>query len=240
VVRAGDNVIPLRDINPTRRVPYVTYAFIAINIAFFVYQYVELTPTQNQLFVNQHGVVPFYLLSGYGPALSTPFTSMFMHGGLAHLMSNMWFLHVFGDNVEDALGSVRFVVFYFFTGVVAVLAHSLAQPGSQLPLVGASGAISGVLGAYVLMYPRARVVTFVPIFFFFELPAAFFILLWFGMQVFSSCGSLSSTETAGIAFIAHIGGFLGGIVFMLAAGRPRRGPVTYLGPRVSSRELRRR
>ncbi len=228
-------MIPLRDINPTRRVPYITYAFIAINIAFFVYQYLELTPTQNQLFVNQHGAVPYYLLSGYGPALSTPFTSMFMHGGLAHLMSNMWFLHVFGDNVEDALGHVRFIVFYLFTGVVAVLAHSLAQPASQLPLVGASGAISGVLGAYVLMYPRARVVTFVPIFFFFELPAAFFILLWFGMQVFSSCSNLSSTETAGIAFVAHIGGFLAGIAFMLAAGRPRRGPTTYLGPRVSPR-----
>lgn len=233
-------MIPLRDINPTRRVPYVTYAFIAINLAFFVYQYIELTPPQNQAFVNQHGAVPFYLLSGYGPALSTPFTSIFMHGGLAHLMSNMWFLHVFGDNVEDALGHVRYIAFYFFTGVVAVLAHSLVDPSSRLPLVGASGAISGVLGAYVLMYPRAKVVTFVPIFFFFELPAAFFILLWFGMQVFSSCNSLTTTETAGIAFMAHIGGFLAGIVFMVTAGRPRRGPVTYLGPRVSTRELKRR
>jgi membrane associated rhomboid family serine protease len=231
-------VIPLRDNNPTQRVPYVTYAFIAINIAFFVYQYVELTPPQNEAFVNQHGVVPYYLLSGYGPALSTPFTSMFMHGGLAHLMGNLWFLHVFGDNVEDALGHLRYVAFYFFTGVVAVIAHSLASPGSQLPLVGASGAISGVLGAYVLMYPRAKVVTFF-LFFFFELPAGFFILLWFGMQVFSNC-SQSSTETAGVAFMAHIGGFLAGIAFMLTAGRPRRGPVTYLGPRISTRELKRR
>lgn len=231
-------MIPLRDNNPTQRVPYVTYAFIAINIAFFVYQYVELTPPQNEAFVNQHGVVPYYLLSGYGPALSTPFTSMFMHGGLAHLMGNLWFLHVFGDNVEDALGHLRYVAFYFFTGVVAVIAHSLASPGSQLPLVGASGAISGVLGAYVLMYPRAKVVTFF-LFFFFELPAGFFILLWFGMQVFSNC-SQSSTETAGVAFMAHIGGFLAGIAFMLTAGRPRRGPVTYLGPRISTRELKRR
>jgi len=233
-------VLPLRDINPTRRVPYVTYTFIALNLAMFVYQFIQLTPTQNQEFVYQHGVVPYYLLSGYGPALSTPVSSMFMHGGLGHLMSNMWFLHVFGDNVEDALGRVRYVLFYFFTGIVAVLAHSVIQASSQLPLVGASGAISGVLGAYVLLYPRARVVTFVPIFFFFELPAFFFILIWFAMQVFSGCGSLSSTETAGIAFAAHVGGFLAGIAFVGLGGKPKQGPVTYLGPRVSTRELRRR
>lgn len=233
-------MIPLRDINPTRRVPYVTYAIIALNLAMFVYQYIELTPTQNQEFVQRHGVVPYFLLSGYGPSLSTPVTSMFMHGGLGHLISNMWFLHVFGDNVEDALGRPRYLFFYFFTGIVAVLVHAFIQPGSHLPLVGASGAISGVLGAYVLLFPRARVVTFVPIFFFFELPAFFFILIWFAMQVFSGCGSLSSTETAGIAFFAHVGGFLAGLAFLLVGGRPKRGPVTYLGPRVSTRELRRR
>lgn len=234
-------MIPLRDINPTRRVPYVTYAFIALNIAVFVYQYILLPPAANEIVLHRHGVVPSFLLSGYGPSLSTPITSMFMHGGLGHLMSNMWFLHVFGDNVEDVLGRVRFVLFYLFTGVVAVLAHVLIQPESNLPLVGASGAISGVLGGYVLLYPRARVVTFVPIFFFFELPAFFFILVWFGMQVLSGYGSLSATDTAGIAFFAHIGGFLAGVAFLLLGGRPkRRGPVTYLGPRVSPRELRRR
>ena len=234
-------MLPLRDINPTRRVPYVTYAFIAINIAMFVYMYIDLTPTQNQAFVQQHGVIPYYLLSGYGPALSTPITSMFMHGSLGHLMSNMWFLHVFGDNIEDTLGRARYVAFYFITGIVAVLAHALIQPSSQLPLVGASGAISGVLGAYVLLYPRAKVVTFVPIFFFFELPAFIFILLWFGLQVVSGYGSLSSTETAGIAFFAHVGGFLAGLGFVALGGRPKkRGPVTYLGPQVSTRELRRR
>jgi membrane associated rhomboid family serine protease len=234
-------VIPLRDINPTRRVPYVTYTLIALNVAIFVYQFMVLTPTLNELVVHRHGVVPHYLLSGYGPSLSTPITSMFMHGGLGHLMSNMWFLHVFGDNVEDALGHVRYVFFYLLTGVVAVLAHAFIQPDSALPLVGASGAISGVLGGYILLYPKARVVTFIPIFFFFELPAFFFILIWFGMQVLSGYGSLSSTETAGIAFFAHIGGFVAGVGFLLLGGRPKlRGPVTYLGPRVSTRELRRR
>lgn len=234
-------MLPLRDINPTRRVPYVTYALIALNIAMFIYQYIVLTPTLNELLVRRHGVIPHFLLSGYGPSLSTPVTSMFMHGGLGHLMSNMWFLHVFGDNVEDALGSLRYFAFYLVTGIAAVLAHSLIQPHSQLPLVGASGAISGVLGGYILLYPRARVVTFVPIFFFFELPAFFFILIWFGMQVLSGWGSLSSTETAGIAFFAHIGGFVAGVAFLLLAGRARRsGPTTYLGPRLSSRDLRRR
>jgi membrane associated rhomboid family serine protease len=231
-------VIPLRDINPTRRAPLATYAIIALNLALFVYQYIVLTPTLNELVVRRHGVVPYYLLSGYGPALSTPITSMFMHGGLAHLLSNMWFLHVFGDNVEDMLGRVRFVLFYLFTGVLAVAAHVLIQPDSRLPLVGASGAISGVLGAYVLLFPRARVVTFFPIFFFFELPAFFFILLWFALQVFSGCGSLSSTETSGIAFFAHVGGFLAGVAFMLVAGKPKQ-PVGYLGPRISTRTLRR-
>ncbi len=233
-------MIPLRDINPTRRVPYVTYALIAVNIAMFVYQFFELTPTQNEEFVQRHGVIPYYLLSGYGPALSTPFTSMFMHGGLAHLISNMWFLHVFGDNVEDALGRLRYVLFYFFTGVAAVVVHASVDPQSQLPLVGASGAISGVLGAYLVLFPRTRVVTFVPIFFFFELPALVFILFWFVMQVFSGCGTLSSTETAGIAFFAHVGGFIAGVSFVVLGGRPRSSPVAYLGPRIPTRDLRRR
>ena len=233
-------MIPLRDINPTRRVPFVTYSIIALNIAVFVYQYIVLTPTLNEVLVRRHGVVPYFLLSGYGPALSTPLTSMFMHGGLGHLMSNMWFLHVFGDNVEDALGRVRYIIFYLLSGVVAVLAHVLVQPDSHLPLVGASGAISGVLGAYVLLFSHARVVTFVPPFFFFELPAFFFILLWFGLQVLSSFGSLSSTETAGVAFVAHVGGFLAGVGFTLLSGRQRQGPVGYLGPRVPTRSLRRR
>ena len=232
-------MIPLRDINPTRRAPLATYAIIALNLGLFVYQYIVLTPTLNELAVRRHGVVPYYLLSGYGPALSTPITSLFLHGGLAHLLSNMWFLHVFGDNVEDALGRIRFVRVYLFTGVVAVLAHVVIQPDSRLPLVGASGAISGVLGAYVLLFPRARVVTFFFLFFF-ELPAFFFILLWFALQVFSGCGSLSSTETSGIAFFAHVGGFLAGVAFMLVLGKPRQPPLGYLGPRVSTRTLRRR
>jgi membrane associated rhomboid family serine protease len=228
-------VIPLRDINPTHRAPFVTYVLIAINVAVYVYQYLLLPQTETLEFVQRFAVVPVHLFSGYGPSLSTPFTSMFMHGGFAHLLSNLWFLHVFGDNVEDALGHLRYTVFYLFTGVAAVLAHSLIDPASSVPMLGASGAISGVLGAYVLLYPRARVVTFIPIFFLFELPAAFFILVWFGGQLLSGFISLGQASGPGIAFFAHIGGFVAGLVFLFVAGKPKTRPVTYLGPRVSTR-----
>jgi membrane associated rhomboid family serine protease len=231
-------VLPLRDINPTQRTPVVTYALIAINLAVFVYQYILLAPAQNELFVRQHGVVPFYLLSGYGPALSTPLTSMFMHGGIGHLVSNMWFLHVFGDNVEDALGHFRYVVFYLVTGGVAVLAHAFMDTSSQIPMVGASGAISGILGAYIVLHPRARVVTWAFIFIV-EIPAFFFLLFWFVMQLFGGFGSLGQgAASPGVAFFAHVGGFVAGVALVLAGGRPK-GPVTYLGPRVPTRGMRR-
>jgi membrane associated rhomboid family serine protease len=232
-------LIPLRDINPTRRAPVVTYALIALNLAVFAYQFLLLAPGQNELFVRRHGVIPLFLFSGYGPSVSTLFTSMFIHGGLLHLLSNMWFLHIFGDNVEDALGHVRFAMFYLFAGISAALVHGLTDTASQLPMVGASGAISGVLGAYLLMFPQARVVT---LFFvlLLELPALLFILGWFLWQVFSGFGELSGSQGLGVAFFAHVGGFLAGVAWLLLLGRPKPMPRTYLGPRLSSHELRRR
>lgn len=230
-------MIPIRDINPTRRVPYVTYLIIALNLAVFVYQYILLGPGQNMLFIEEHGAVPRFLLSGYGPSLSTPFTSMFMHGGFLHLISNLWSLHIFGDNVEDALGHLRYLAFYLITGVCAVLAHALLDPQSEIPLVGASGAISGVLGAYLLLYPRARVLTLFPIliiFFFREVPAFFFILFWFALQVISSVNTLGGGDSGGVAFAAHVGGFVAGVILLKALGRSS-GPRTYLGPRVARR-----
>lgn len=231
--------IPLRDINPTRRAPYISYALIGLNLAIFAYQYLSLSPLENSLFVRRHGVVPLFLLSGYAPSLSTLFSSMFMHGGILHLVSNMWFLHVFGDNVEDAMGRLRYALFYVFGGVVAALVHAFTDPGSQLPLVGASGAISGVLGAYLLMFPRARVVTLVFIFLV-EVPAILFILVWFGIQLSSGFGTLGTQQGAGVAFFAHVGGFLAGIVWIVVLGRPKPQPGVYLGPRPSGRELRER
>lgn len=231
-------MIPLRDINPTRRPPYVSYALIALNLAVFAYQFLSLSPLENSLFVRRHGVVPMFLLSGYAPSLSTLLSSMFMHGGLLHLVSNMWFLHIFGDNVEDAMGHLRYAAFYLFSGVAAALAHAFVDPASQLPMVGASGAISGVLGAYLMMFPRARVVTLVFVFLL-ELPAILFILVWFGIQLSSGFGSLGTQQGAGVAFFAHVGGFVAGVVWILVFGRPQAGPRAYLGPRLSSRSLRR-
>jgi membrane associated rhomboid family serine protease len=230
-------VLPLRDINPTRHVPYVTYVLIAANLAVNVYQLLALSPVENELFVRRHGVVPLFLMSGYGPSLSTLLSSMFMHGGLVHMASNMWFLHIFGDNVEDALGHFRYALFYVFSGIAAALAHALIEPASQLPLVGASGAISGVLGGYLLMFPRARVVTFFPLFFLFELPAFLFILVWFGIQLFSGFGTLGTGQSTGVAFFAHVGGFAAGFAWLLLFGRPRQDPKVYLGP-IRRRNLR--
>jgi membrane associated rhomboid family serine protease len=230
--------IPLRDINPTRRAPVLTYALIALNLAVFVFQAFVLSAGQNDLFVQKHAVIPYYLLSGYGPSLSTPFTSMFMHGGLMHVAFNMWFLHVFGDNVEDTLGHARYLALYFFTGVVAVVAHSLTDPMSQQPLVGASGAISGVLGAYIMLHPHARVVTWALVIFVVELPAFVFLIVWFGTQLVSGFNSLGGIEPSGVAFFAHVGGFVAGVLFVLLSGKPT--PAPYLGPRWSAREMRRR
>jgi len=229
-------VFPLRDINPTLRRPVVTYTLIAANLVVFVYQFLVLSPGQGEIFLRQHAVIPVHLLSEYTPSLSTPLTSMFMHCGLVHLAGNLWFLHIFGDNVEDRLGRASFLLFYVVCGLVAVLGHALTDATSATPMVGASGAISGVLGAYVLMYPRARVVTFA-IFFVFEVPAATFILVWFGYQVMNGLGSLGQAQIGGgIAFFAHIGGFVAGVAYVLVTGaRRRRRPLVTVGPRYRRR-----
>jgi membrane associated rhomboid family serine protease len=164
---------------------------------------------------------------------------MFMHGGLMHLLSNLWFLHIFGDNVEDAMGHLRFAAFYVFCGIVAAVGHAVTAPGSQLPMVGASGAISGVLGAYMLLFARARIVTWIVIFLV-EVPAVVFIAAWFAYQVYAGFGQLGTSEGAGVAFFAHVGGFLAGILWLFVFGRPEPKARTYLGPQLGSRDLRRR
>jgi membrane associated rhomboid family serine protease len=221
-------VIPLRDINPTRTRPVLTYLIIAANIAVFFYQ-ASLDDIEFVRFVHTWGLVPYQLVVQLNVgSLSTPFTSMFMHGGWFHLIFNMWFMHIFGDNVEDWLGRWRFILFYLLCGLSAAAAQVLAGPSSQVPMVGASGAIAGVLGAYVRLYPRARVVTLIPVFFFFflrELPAGFFIFFWFLIQLLAGVGSLGAagSGTGGVAFFAHIGGFVAGL-FLIRRLRRRRNP----------------
>ena len=220
-------MIPLRDENPSLTVPFVTRALIVANTLVFVWEMLlgpELRP-----FVDVWGLRPEHLLLSLkyqDPAplheLATVFTSMFLHGGWAHLIGNMWFLYIFGDNVEDALCHVPYLLFYLASGAVAAGLHVATNAGSELPTVGASGAIAGVLGAYAFAYPGARVVTLVPLYVFFQIvrwPAWLVLGLWFVLQFVLGLGSLGASGAGGIAFWAHIGGFAFGWVAMAVFGR---------------------
>lgn len=224
-------MIPLRDLNPTRRRPFVTWALIAVNVGVWLYQF-SLGPEMIS-FVHEWGAVPYHLTEGGKLGIYlTPLTSMFMHGGWVHLIGNMWFLHVFGDNIEDELGHERYLLFYLVAGLGAVALQTAIDPSSQTPMVGASGAIAGVLGGYMMLHPRARVLTMVPIVFFVhfvELPAFLFLFVWFGLQLMQGFLSLGVADGAagGVAFFAHIGGFVVGLVLvrLLRMPQSQRGPI---------------
>ncbi len=219
-------MIPIRDINQTRRTPIVTWALIAANLVVF-FGTLSLGQREAEEVVMRFGIIPEVMVHGNwgetrmeGGALGswiTPFTSMFLHGGVLHVGLNMLFLHVFGDNIEDVLGRGRFVVFYLLCGIGAAVGQIIVDPDSTVPMIGASGAISGVLAAYVTLFPHARVVTLIPIFIFIhfvELPAAIFIVLWFVLQLVQGYLSLGmiAEGAGGVAWFAHIGGFLAGLV----------------------------
>lgn len=231
-------MFPLRDDQPSRTRPLITLALIAFNIAVFVYQ-LGLDERQTERLLEHAALLPARLTDSlaYGsiPELldtaATLVTSQFLHGGLLHLALNLWALWIFGDNVEDRLGPLRYLWFYLVCGAVAGLAHVLAGPHSLVPTVGASGAISGVMGAYIVFYPRARVVTLIPVLFyplFFNLPAAVFVGLWFALQVLSGLAEAGQQESGGVAWWAHIGGFLAGLGMVAVLGRrKRRAPRDY-------------
>lgn len=215
-------MIPLRDDNPTSITPVVTVALIVLNILVFLYQ-ISLGERGQEIFVYQFGSIPAVLFGNRNlpadlvaiPSTLTVLTSMFLHGGFMHLAGNMLYLWIFGNNIEDATRHGRFVVFYVVCGVAAFLAHALTNPSSTIPTVGASGAISGVLGAYLLLYPRAQVLVLVPLGFFSRMmyiPAGFVLALWFVLQILS--GSMTRSEGGGIAFWAHVGGFLAGMALI--------------------------
>lgn len=222
-------LFPLRDLRRTQTRPWVTWSLIAINLAVFVYQW-SLAAPENEALVERFGVLPDALVHGGHPgSLITPLTSMFLHGGLGHVLGNLWFLFVFGDNVEEALGRARFGVFYVVCGLVAAATQVVIAPGSTVPMIGASGAIAGVLGAYIVFFPRARVLTFVPIFFLLEVPAFVYIFVWFALEVVRATFSLgASSAEGGIAFFAHVGGFVAGLALALLlrprSEAPRSGP----------------
>jgi membrane associated rhomboid family serine protease len=194
----------------------------------------SLAPPELDRFLGTYGFVPSRLWSGeYGIAASlvSILVAMFLHAGWMHFGGNMLFLWIFGDNIEDRLGHFRYLVFYLACGIAASLTHAFFNPSSRLPSLGASGAISGVLAAYLFLYPRARILTLIPIFLFWtvEVPAFLFIVFWFVVQFFSGTASLSTSTatTGGTAYFAHIGGFVAGIVLLVALKPPPRRPPTY-------------
>ena len=212
-------MFPLRDINPSRTAPVMTLILIAVNVAVFLLE-ISLPPEKLAAAMNIYGIVParyFGATPAAGPVHLLPLpllTSMFLHAGWIHLIANLWILWIFGDNVEDRLGHLRFLVFYLGSGVAAGLVHLFTNAGSSLPTIGASGAIAGVMGAYFVLFPRARVLAVIPIFFwpfFLEVPAVVFMGFWFLGQFLSGLLSLGETG-GGIAWWAHVGGFVAGVV----------------------------
>jgi len=225
-------MIPVRDDQPRFSTPYVTYFLIGLNLVIFLFE-AALTPESFKALLYQLGMVPANitgLLAGARLGLVAAFlptlTSMFLHGSWMHVIGNMWFLWIFGDNIEDYLGHFKYLLFYLLSGLGAAFAQVILNPHSRVPTVGASGAIAGILGAYFLLYPRAKVLIWFPIFFFFYLPAWVTLGYWFAMQFVSGAATsiANYSETSGgVAFWAHVGGFVAGIVLIkLFPERPRR------------------
>ena len=213
-------MIPLRDTTPSKNIPVMNNVLIGINVVIFL---IQLTQGRySNQFIYIYGLVPGrYTL----PRLAAHFTFfqqavawisfMFLHGGFFHLLGNMWSLYIFGDNVEDRLGPIRYLFFYLLCGVLSGVSHFLLNSHSTVPTIGASGAIAGVMGAYFLLHPRSKILTLVPIFFiplFFEIPAVFFLGFWFFLQFINAAGS--SARSGGIAWWAHVGGFLCGMLLL--------------------------
>jgi membrane associated rhomboid family serine protease len=219
-------MFPIQDSVPSRSVPVVTRALILINVVVFFFE----------LSLSRESIIQLFYLFGVVPARFTDpewaasigfpigsywslLTHQFLHGGWLHIVANMWTLWIFGDNVEDRMGPLRFIIFYLVCGVLAALTQVLVTPDATIPSVGASGAIAGVLGAYLLFFPTARLIVLIPILFFpffFELPAVIFLVLWFFIQLFSGTAILASPQqVGGIAFWAHIGGFIAGMLLCI-------------------------
>jgi len=229
-------MIPIRDRNPSGTFPYVTIGIIIINVLIFLYE-LSLGSGLGE-FIMKFGVVPLKV-SYYSQVPDLTFintffpfiSSMFLHGGFVHLIGNMWFLWIFGDNIEDKLGHFKFIAFYFLCGIIASSVHVFFNSQSNVPCVGASGAIAGVLGAYMVTFPRARVVTIVPLFVFIqvmELPAIVVLGFWFVIQFFNGAASITASASgAGVAWWAHIGGFAAGVIILyiiriFSVRKPRR------------------
>jgi membrane associated rhomboid family serine protease len=213
-------MIPLKDINPTKNFPFVNVMLISANVLVFLYQ-VTLSPHAAKAFMLANATVPARIpafLAGHAPAsmaLFPLFSSMFLHGGLMHLLGNMLFLYIFGDNVEDAFGHIGYLFFYLLCGIGSGLIHVMFNWGSGIPALGASGAISGVMGAYAVMFPKHQILTFFLIFLI-PVPAILILGYWFALQFVAGINGLGMATAGGVAWWAHIGGFLMGVVIAWA------------------------
>jgi len=209
-------MFPLRDTQPSYSRPLITVLIIILNVVVFLHEF-SLDDYSRNYFIMHYGLVPARF------HFSAVLTSMFLHGGWMHIIGNMWFLWIFGDNVEDAFGHFKYLVFYFLCGIAAAMTQVAFNAGSRLPMVGASGAIAGVMGAYLIKFPRSRIVTLVFIFIFFttiEVPASLMLAYWFIIQFFSGVGTIgySHVSQGGTAFFAHIGGFISGMILVGVLG----------------------
>lgn len=216
-------MIPLYDTARTRRLPIVTWLLIILNVLVFIYES-RMQPAAVENFLRTWGLVPAQLVAQPGTEWITILTSMFLHGGWFHILSNMWVLFIFGDNVEERMGGGRYLVFYLLSGVAAALLQVFLLRGSSEPMIGASGAIAGVLGAYLILFPHARVASLVPILFIFtviQVPATLFLLFWFVSQLFSGWLTLGGASGSGVAWWAHVGGFIFGVLAVYVFARRR-------------------
>lgn len=218
-------MIPLKDENPTQTFPFVTISLIVINILVFIYEY-TLSQETLRLTIERFGIVPYYLThlsyaldpSGI-PRFYTLITSTFFHGGILHLAFNMLFFWIFGNNIEDVLGHIKFILFYLLSGIIAGISQALITPHSTVPIIGASGAVAGILGAYLVLYPRARILTLFWFFFFIRIvriPTVVFLGFWFLIQI------LYAGTGGGVAWFAHIGGFIAGVIMILPVWMRRK------------------
>jgi membrane associated rhomboid family serine protease len=220
-------MLPLRDTVRSRSIPFVTYALIGLNVLAFIYE-LSLGQQGFNRFLTAYGLVPARLSLTQPWSYLKILTSMFLHGSWFHVISNMWVLFIFGDNVEDRMGPGRYLLFYLLVGTVAGLTHAYFVSNSQLPTVGASGAIAGILGAYLVLFPRGRVLTLIPLFiipWFIEIPAFVYLGFWFLSQLSSglmSLGQLGAGNFSGIAWWAHVGGFVAGLLLVRAFVRRQR------------------
>jgi membrane associated rhomboid family serine protease len=228
-------MIPLKNMTPRRSLPVITLLLIAANVIVFVYQ-ISLAPAASDACIRTYALVPSKIplaLAGshytLAQALVPLFTCMFLHGGFLHILGNMWFLWIFGGNVEERFGSAVYLLFYLVCGIASSVSQLLFSWGSHIPSLGASGAISGVLGAYIMFFPRSRILTLVPLFiiwFTARVPAIIFIGLWFVLQFLSGLSSLGAASSGGVAWWAHVGGFLTGL-FLARAAAIRARAVNY-------------